>query len=97
MAKSGGSFKKGQSGNPSGRPAEIKHVRELARQHTEEAINTLAQICRSGEKEQARVAAAEALLNRAWGRPEQAIHLEDQDGKTIVPQIQIIMRNNDAA
>jgi hypothetical protein len=32
---------KGQSGNKAGRPKEVGHVRELARQHTEEAIETL--------------------------------------------------------
>lgn len=89
MARSGGTFKKGQSGNPTGRPAVIKHVRELARQHTESAIRTLAQICEHGEKEQARVAAAEALLNRAWGRPEQAVQLEDKDGNAIIPVINV--------
>ena len=46
-------------------------MRELARQRTVEAIKTLTAVMRSGKTEQARVRAAEALLNRAWGHPTQ--------------------------
>lgn len=34
-------FKKGQSGNPGGRPRETREVRELARSYTAEAIKRL--------------------------------------------------------
>ena len=37
-------FKKGQSGNPGGRPKVIAEVKELARAHTAEAIQTLVSI-----------------------------------------------------
>jgi hypothetical protein len=39
------------------------------RQHTEDAIATLVEICRNGENESARIAAANALLDRGWGKP----------------------------
>lgn len=74
----------GQSGNPGGRPKEVGHVRELARQHTEEAIQTLVQIMRTGKPDRARVAAAEVLLDRAWGKPTQPI---GEDGKGLVLRI----------
>lgn len=48
-------------------------IRSLARNHTEAAINTLAGISSNGKSESARVAAAEALLNRGWGKPAQPI------------------------
>lgn len=68
-------FRKGQSGNPGGRPKELKHVQELARRYTDEAIKTLAEIMRnSNEPARARAAAAEALLDRGWGKALQ--HLE---------------------
>lgn len=68
-----GRFEKGVSGNPGGRPKLVEHVRELAREHTELAITTLVDICKSGDKDTARVAAASELLNRGWGKPPQEI------------------------
>lgn len=73
MALSGGTWKKGQSGNPTGRPKSDYRIKELAKQHTEVALKTLAQICAESENDSARVAAAEALLNRGWGRPAQPV------------------------
>lgn len=66
-------FKKGQSGNPGGRPHADFRIKDLAKEYTEDALKTLAEICSRGENEGARVAAAEALLNRGWGKPAQAI------------------------
>lgn len=67
-------FKPGQSGNPGGRPKENNKLRELARAHTELAIATLAEICANfKEKGAARIAAAQALLDRGYGKPPQEI------------------------
>lgn len=67
--------------NVGGRPKEIGHVRDLARAHTEDAIRTLVEI--KGDKSQpapARVAAATALLDRAWGKPTTNIGTEEGKG-----------------
>lgn len=64
---------KGESGNPGGRP-KAEHVRELARHYTDEAVATLAELMRNPETPPSvRAHAAEALLDRGWGRPAQGI------------------------
>ncbi len=65
-------FKPGQSGNPGGRPAILKQVKELAREHTEDAVNALiAALLNPGE----RVQAATILLAYGYGRPQQNINV----------------------
>src|SRR5690554_961968 len=72
-----GRFRKGFSGNPGGRPREIGYVRELARQHTDVAIQTLIEMAKHGKPDRTRVAAAEALLDRGYGRPTTHIAGDD--------------------
>ena len=63
-------FKKGQSGNPGGRPKVVAEIRQLARERGPEAIAALVKVMTKGKSEAARVAAANALLDRGWGRPK---------------------------
>ena len=78
-------IKGGGSPNPGGRPKDMAIVQALARQYTEVAISTLADLCTSAKSESARAAAAEALLNRGWGRPAQAVAFEDGEGNRVAP------------
>ena len=74
MPGTGRPFPKGVSGNPGGRPKVLGDVQELAREQSPQAINTLAKIM-TDEKAPpaARVAAANALLDRGYGKPTQPI------------------------
>jgi hypothetical protein len=75
-------FKKGQSGNPSGRPND-SGLKELCRARTAKAVQTLAEIMANKKSPAAaRVAAACALLDRGYGKPAQAI--VGADGKNAV-------------
>lgn len=65
-------FEKGQSGNPGGRPKENAEVKALARTHGPRAIERLAEIMNSAD-ERAAAAASNALLDRGYGKPAQAI------------------------
>jgi hypothetical protein len=67
-------FKKGQSGNPGGRVGVPAEVRDLARQHSTEAIERLIHWMKSDDG-RISVAAANALLDRGFGRPAQLIDL----------------------
>jgi len=64
-------FKKGQSGNPQGRRVEcLPEIKDLARQHTKEAIERLVEWMRSKDPKASPFAAKE-LLNRGWGHAPQ--------------------------
>jgi hypothetical protein len=72
----GRKFTRGMSGNPKGRPAAIIEVAKAAREHTAEALETLARIMRDAKATaSARVSAAVAILERGWGKAPQTIDL----------------------
>ena len=63
-----------QSGNPGGRPRVLRDVQELAREKSPEAIETLSNIMHDTKAPPAaRVAAANPLLDRGYGKPTQPI------------------------
>jgi 2,3-bisphosphoglycerate-independent phosphoglycerate mutase len=69
-------FKKGQSGNPHGRPPktkEQKDAEEMFKELAPEAAKVLAEMMVNGEQEQNRLRAATTILERAYGKPKQAI------------------------
>ena len=56
-------FRKGQSGNPGGRPKVLGDVQELARQHAPTVIVELARLALKAKSETARIAAIRELLD----------------------------------
>lgn len=76
--KKGSGFEPGKTGNAGGRSKFLPYIRELAREQSEIAIKTLADICENADTPPAaRVAAASALLDRGYGKPTQYV----EDGK----------------
>ena len=89
--KNAATWVKGKSGNPGGRSPRIgpngETAAQLARMHTAEAIQTLADGLKAPEW-QIRVACSQALLDRGWGKPTEHI---DADVKGAgLPVIQIV-------
>lgn len=62
----------GHTANPSGRPRVVEEIKELARAHVPAAF---AKICAlvDSDDERTALAAATEILNRAYGKPTQAI------------------------
>lgn len=85
-------FVKGQSGNPKGRARVAADIRELARQYGPEAVRTLAGIMQTGS-ERGRVMAAEALLDRGYGRPGQSVELSGPQGGPVEQVVFYLPRN----
>ena len=69
MRNTSGQFLKGHTGNAGGRPRDKHKVAELARSYTREAIDTLVDLMRNGKDDRVRGTAAQALLERGWGKP----------------------------
>lgn len=77
-------FVKGQSGNPGGRPKEDNEAKALARKHGKHAIRRLVTLI-DAQDERVAVAAAQAILDRGYGKPAQAIeHSGEIDLKRLV-------------
>ena len=64
---------KGQSGNPTGRPKEIREIAELARSHAPAILERLAQIALTSKNEAAAARAGELVLERGLGKAIQPI------------------------
>ena len=75
-----GQFAPGTPGNPGGRPKDEARVAELARSYTSEAIDTLVELMRCGKDDRVRGTAAQALLDRGWGKPKLEVVNECDSG-----------------
>ena len=68
-----GGYREG-AGRPAGSSSKCtaeqsKRLSELAKTYTEDALQTLVGVARNGRTDAARVSAANALLDRAFGKP----------------------------
>jgi hypothetical protein len=81
-------WRPGQSGNPGGRPKVSAEIRDLARDHGAQAIERLVALMHS-KNENVAVRAAEALLDRGYGRPIQGVELSEQEARPKHTAIQV--------
>ena len=68
-------FKPGQSGNPAGRAKAEGEVRALAQEHGPAALQRLVDLMRS-RNERVAVAAAQAVLDRGYGKAPQQVAID---------------------
>ena len=63
-----------RGGRPKGTPNKATaELRGYAQKYTKEALEMFVKIMRTGESEQARIAAGKELLDRGYGRPAQSV------------------------
>ena len=65
------------AGRPAGSPNRAtidmkSRLSVIAREHTWAALDTLLDVCENGQSETARIAAAQAILDRGFGKPREA-------------------------
>lgn len=82
MARGG---KREGAGRPKGQrsaatAAEIAGISDMAKMHSQVALDALVRIATSGESEAAIVSASNAILDRAFGKPQQAVDHSSSDG-----------------
>jgi hypothetical protein len=83
-----GGYREG-AGRPSGSsnkssPEQSQRLSELAKAYTEDALQTLVDVARNGRTDAARVSAANALLDRAYGKP---VVTEDREIMDLPPVV----------
>jgi hypothetical protein len=74
------------------KPRTAAEIRSLARSHTRTAINALVGVMRSKDATHAaRVSAANAILDRGWGKPAQAVGPTDDGALELIHRIERVI------
>lgn len=83
-------FAKGQSGNPGGRPKKTEQEWELiaaCKARTPDALNVMLRIMQDGQNERNQLAAAQAIIERAYGKAQQSMTLSGDPDKPLVTKV----------
>ena len=85
-------WKKGQSGNPGGRKKELKEITELAKEASPAAFEQIQDLSQNCKDPRVRLSASQYILDRAWGKPAQAVEVSGKDGKDLTINVNIIQK-----
>ena len=81
-------FIKGHSGNVGSRLKDEHNIAALARSYSTEAIDTLVDLMRNARDDRVRGTAAQALLDRGFGKPRVEIQNMSADFRDALEQVQ---------
>ena len=93
--KGGRRFQKGQSGNPRGRPKQLIDIQALARTYTDVAVAALVEVCSTSRNDSARIAAANSLIDRGYGKAVQHVDAVVESNNTTTLHVDRPSREND--
>ena len=88
MCDKSGRFLKSYSGNAGGRPKDEHNIAALARSYSTEAIETLIDLMRNAREDRVRGTAAQALLDRGFGKSKVEIQNTNADFRDALEQVQ---------
>lgn len=83
-------FQPGTTGNKGGRPKKTEEERtleQMCKDKTPDALGTILYIMQDGEQERARLAAAQYIIDRGWGRAKESVELSGTVNLSIADQI----------
>ncbi|MBJ7410133.1 MAG: hypothetical protein JHD15_07165 [Phenylobacterium sp.] len=87
MARGG---KRPGAGRPAGAPNKAtKDIRDAAQEYSELALQVLVDVATNGDSAAAKVAAANAILDRAHGKPKQSVEATGADGAPLLPALKV--------
>lgn len=65
-------------------------IRDAAREYTNQALSVLVEVMTKGDSAAARVAAANSVLDRAYGKPSQALEVDANLRADVVTRIELV-------